>query len=188
MRTATRLSQIELSDATDVGLQAGEVLDLVVCLAGISSAYALPVAFLFGVVAAVSRLSADAEVLALRSLGVGIAQFTIPFLGLAFAGWALIISDASFLIAHAPALQALLTVSSSLPLSAQAPASSPCWYSSSSHRRRRCFASSVSVSSQPWPWPSLPTSPSNSRLRSTSLRGTRMSRWSRCCSRPSAAA
>jgi len=70
----------ELADSTDVGLAPGDVLALVTALMGILSAYAVPIAFLFGVVAAVSRLSADAEVLAMRSLGISLAQLTLPFL------------------------------------------------------------------------------------------------------------
>ncbi len=73
----------ELAGAHDVGLTPSDVLALVAALAGILSAYAVPIAFLFGVIAAVSRLSADAEVLAMRSLGISLAQLTLPFLLLA---------------------------------------------------------------------------------------------------------
>jgi lipopolysaccharide export system permease protein len=47
------------------------------------SAYAVPVAFLFGVLVAVGRLSSDSELTAMRALGVSLFQFTIPFLALA---------------------------------------------------------------------------------------------------------
>lgn len=73
----------QLSDVAGVGLTFSDVLTLVGCVAGLLAAYAVPVAFLFGVVAAVSRLSADAEILAMRSLGVGVAQLAVPFVLLA---------------------------------------------------------------------------------------------------------
>ncbi len=73
----------QISDVAQVGLGVGDLLSLVACLLGIFAPYALPVAFLFGVVATVSRLSADAEILAMRALGVSVAQLMVPFLLLA---------------------------------------------------------------------------------------------------------
>jgi lipopolysaccharide export system permease protein len=86
----------ELAGAADVGLTPSDVLALVAALTGILSAYAVPIAFLFGVVAAVGRLSADAEVLAMRSLGISLAQLALPFvlLGLvASAATALLLGE-----------------------------------------------------------------------------------------------
>jgi lipopolysaccharide export system permease protein len=62
----------------DVAQVAGSVL--VVMLA-----HALPVAFLFGVCAALARMAADGEVGALRACGVGLAALAAPLLALSLA-------------------------------------------------------------------------------------------------------
>jgi LPS export ABC transporter permease LptF len=65
-------------------------LRVLVILAG----YALPIALLFGTLAALGRLGSDHEVLAFRSLGVSLAQLAAPALALALltslaTGWLL---------------------------------------------------------------------------------------------------
>lgn len=73
----------QLGDLAGLGASAGDVLAVVGCLAAILGAYAIPVAFLFGVLVSVGRLSSDAEVTAMRALGVSLAQFVVPFVLLA---------------------------------------------------------------------------------------------------------
>jgi len=73
----------ELSDLSGLGFETRDVVAVFSCLGLILSAYAIPVAFLFGVLVAVGRLSADSEVVAMRALGVSLGQFFAPFLALA---------------------------------------------------------------------------------------------------------
>jgi lipopolysaccharide export system permease protein len=73
----------QLDDLADLGAHATDVLAVVGCLLAILGSYAIPVAFLFGVLVAAGRLSSDSEVTAMRALGVSLAQFTLPFVGLA---------------------------------------------------------------------------------------------------------
>jgi lipopolysaccharide export system permease protein len=47
--------------------------------------YAVPVGFLFGILAAIGRLSADAEVTAMRTCGLGLGTLFGPVLAIAFA-------------------------------------------------------------------------------------------------------
>jgi lipopolysaccharide export system permease protein len=73
----------QLEDFASVGLQFGDVLAILGALVAMLSSYAVPVAFLFGVLVAVGRLSADSELKAMRALGVSLAQFAVPFLCIA---------------------------------------------------------------------------------------------------------
>jgi lipopolysaccharide export system permease protein len=73
----------QLADFASAGLETRDVLAILGALVSMLSAYAVPVAFLFGVLVAVGRLSADSELTAMRALGVSLAQFLTPFLGLA---------------------------------------------------------------------------------------------------------
>ncbi len=84
----------QLADFASAGLQSQDVLAILGALVAMLSAYAVPVAFLFGVLVSVGRLSADAELTAMRALGVSLAQFTLPFVALALlasaaTGWLL---------------------------------------------------------------------------------------------------
>lgn len=72
----------QLDDMSGLGLTASDLLAVTSCLLAILGAYAIPVAFLFGVLVAVGRLSADSEVTAMRALGVSLLQFAVPFLAL----------------------------------------------------------------------------------------------------------
>jgi lipopolysaccharide export system permease protein len=73
----------QLASFGSVGLRASDVLAILGALAWMLSAYAVPVAFLFGVLVSVGRLSADSELTAMRALGVSLGQFSIPFFALA---------------------------------------------------------------------------------------------------------
>lgn len=73
----------QLADFASAGLETRDVLAILGALVAMLSAYAVPVAFLFGVLVAVGRLSSDSELTAMRALGVSLAQFSMPFLGLA---------------------------------------------------------------------------------------------------------
>jgi lipopolysaccharide export system permease protein len=84
-----------LEELVEVGAHAGDVLALTVRLVAILTTYALPIAFLFGMLVALGRFAADHEVLAARSLGVSLAQLAAPVLALAVAasavsGWLLL--------------------------------------------------------------------------------------------------
>jgi lipopolysaccharide export system permease protein len=62
------------------------------CLVSVFATYAVPVAFLFGVLLAIGRMAADVEILALYSCGVGLRSLVLPVacLGLACScvtGW-----------------------------------------------------------------------------------------------------
>lgn len=73
----------QLEDFVSMGLELRDVLAILSALFAMLSSYAVPVAFLFGVLVAVGRLSADSELKAMRALGVSLAQFAMPFLVIA---------------------------------------------------------------------------------------------------------
>jgi len=72
-----------LDDLTHAGLGAADSLAVLLCVVGMLVGYAIPIAFLFGLLVAVGRISADSEVTAMRALGVSFAQFAVPSLLLA---------------------------------------------------------------------------------------------------------
>jgi len=72
-----------LDDLAAVGISAADYLTILTCVVGMLSGHALPIAFLFGIMVAVGRLSADYEVTAMRSLGISFGQFAVPALLLA---------------------------------------------------------------------------------------------------------
>jgi lipopolysaccharide export system permease protein len=73
----------QLAEFASAGLGASDVFAILGALVSMLSAYAVPVAFLFGVLVAVGRLSSDSELTAMRALGVSLVQFSVPFLVLA---------------------------------------------------------------------------------------------------------
>jgi len=77
-----------VDDLIRAGSPLGEVGVVVVCLASSLATYAVPIAFLLGVLLAIGRLAGDAEVLALQSCGVGLRSLLLPItaLGLVIAG------------------------------------------------------------------------------------------------------
>jgi lipopolysaccharide export system permease protein len=72
-----------LEDLVAVGLTYRDTREVVVCLVGMVSPYAVPVGFLFGVLAAVGRLSSDSEVVAMRACGLGLDALFVPILAVA---------------------------------------------------------------------------------------------------------
>ncbi len=68
----------ELNDLTGIGIGLADTLQLLLYLGGMLAAYAIPVAFLFGILVAVGRMSSDAEVTAMRALGVSLTQLVVP--------------------------------------------------------------------------------------------------------------
>jgi len=77
-----------LDELIRAGSPAAEIGIVVVFLASSLATYAVPVAFLFGVLLAVGRLAGDSEIIALQSCGVGLPSLVLPIaaLGLAIAG------------------------------------------------------------------------------------------------------
>jgi lipopolysaccharide export system permease protein len=67
-----------LDDLAAVGITAGDYLVILSCVVGMLSGHALPIAFLFGIMVAVGRISADSEVTAMRALGISFGQFVAP--------------------------------------------------------------------------------------------------------------
>lgn len=87
-----------LGDLAAVGLTASDTLTLLGCLFPMLAAYAVPVAFLFGVLVALGRLSVDHEIVALRACGIGLGGLLKPVLALAVAfslGSAVLIGEAA---------------------------------------------------------------------------------------------
>ena len=68
-----------------LGAGPADVAKVAGCVLTVMTAHALPVAFLFGVAVALSRLASDGEALALRACGVGLASLVTPLLVLALA-------------------------------------------------------------------------------------------------------
>jgi lipopolysaccharide export system permease protein len=85
----------QLAALAGAGLEPGDVFAILSALVAMLSAYAVPVAFLFGVLVSVGRLSSDSELTAMRALGLSLRQFTIPFLVLA-----LLVSGATAWLLH----------------------------------------------------------------------------------------
>jgi len=73
----------QLAGFASAGLETRDVLAILGALVAMLSAYAVPVAFLFGVLVSVGRLSADSELTAMRALGLSLGQFLVPFLVIA---------------------------------------------------------------------------------------------------------
>jgi lipopolysaccharide export system permease protein len=75
-----------LSDLSDAAGEAsfGDLMAVVGYLLPVLATYALPVAFLFGVLLAIGRLASESEVLAMRACGVGLRALVLPVLFLAF--------------------------------------------------------------------------------------------------------
>jgi lipopolysaccharide export system permease protein len=73
----------QLDDLTSVGFRLADTLSVLICLLGMLIGYTIPIAFLFGLLVAVGRISADSEVTAMRALGVSFSQFAVPLVLLA---------------------------------------------------------------------------------------------------------
>lgn len=68
----------ELNDMAGIGIGLSDTLQLMAYLLGMLAAYAIPVAFLFGILVAVGRMSSDSEITAMRALGLSIGQIVAP--------------------------------------------------------------------------------------------------------------
>jgi lipopolysaccharide export system permease protein len=75
-----------LDELLRAGAPATEIGTVALCLAVSLATYAVPVAFLFGVLLAIGRLAGDAEITAMQSCGIGLRSLMLPVatLGLAF--------------------------------------------------------------------------------------------------------
>jgi lipopolysaccharide export system permease protein len=71
-----------LDDLMMVGFEFVDLLSVLRSLLPVLSAYAMPVSFLFGVLVTMRRMSADREVLAMRSCGLGLSVLLVPALSL----------------------------------------------------------------------------------------------------------
>lgn len=85
----------QLEDLANLGAHFGDVVQVFLCLLAMLGSYAVPVAFLFGVLVAVGRMSSDAEVTAMRALGVSLGQLAVPCLLMGLA-----VSAASFVLLY----------------------------------------------------------------------------------------
>lgn len=74
-----------LQELVAVGMTFGDAIAVVTSLVGMVAPYAVPVGFLFGVLAAVGRLSADSEATAMRACGLGLGTIFGPVLVIALA-------------------------------------------------------------------------------------------------------
>lgn len=72
-----------LDELVAVGATFADCVDVIACLLPLLTAYTLPISFLFGVVIAVSRMSAEGEILAFGASGLGLASLLVPALLLA---------------------------------------------------------------------------------------------------------
>ena len=71
------------------GVGLGVTFRLLACLLPAILAYTMPMAVLMGILAGLSRLSSDSEVVAFRTLGIGQARLMRPLLAFALIGWLL---------------------------------------------------------------------------------------------------
>ena len=74
-----------VDDLIASGATGPEIATIAGCLVATLSTYAIPVAFLFGVLLATSRMAADAEITAMRACGIGMRMLLVPVLALSAA-------------------------------------------------------------------------------------------------------
>lgn len=72
-----------LEELVAVGATFADAIDVLGCLVPLLTAYTLPIAFLFGVIIAVSRMASEGEILAFGASGLGLASLLVPTLLLA---------------------------------------------------------------------------------------------------------
>jgi len=85
-------------DYAGMDMSLGDLVHIVGAVLLLALTYVVPIAFVFGLLVAVARLSADSEITAMRTLGVSLAQIIGPFLlaGLVVgSGTWLLLSDVS---------------------------------------------------------------------------------------------
>jgi lipopolysaccharide export LptBFGC system permease protein LptF len=68
-----------------IGFDGAELLGLFGTLAGVVGTYVAPIAFLFGVLITLGRMTADREVLGMQVCGLGLPALLVPVLGMALA-------------------------------------------------------------------------------------------------------
>ena len=74
-----------LEDLLAIGFGGHDFLVILGCFLAMFAAYAAPVAFLFGVLLAMGRLSSDSEVTAMQASGLGLRTLVVPVLVLGIA-------------------------------------------------------------------------------------------------------
>ena len=84
----------QLEDLIGIGGGLADVAAVTIRLLAVLTTYALPIALLFGALAALGRFGSDHEVIAFRSLGISLPQLAAPVLALAMlasvaTGWLL---------------------------------------------------------------------------------------------------
>ncbi|MBW2499232.1 MAG: LptF/LptG family permease [Deltaproteobacteria bacterium] len=83
-----------LDDLLLVGMTASDVRAVLACVLPVMTSYALPLAFLVGILLSIRRLAADGELVAMRATGIGPTTFLLPHLALGLmatllSGWLL---------------------------------------------------------------------------------------------------
>jgi lipopolysaccharide export system permease protein len=74
-----------LDELIAAGLSSADLFAVLRCLAPMLLSYALPVAFLFGVLLATTRMVSDHEITAMRACGLGLREILAPVVALGFA-------------------------------------------------------------------------------------------------------
>ncbi len=74
-----------LDDLVAVGFSFSDLRAVLGCLIPMLTAYAVPISFLFGVLAAMGRFSSDGEITAMRACGVRLRHLVAPALLLSLA-------------------------------------------------------------------------------------------------------
>jgi lipopolysaccharide export system permease protein len=67
-----------LDEVAAAGFQLGDLLTVLSLLGTMLFIYALPIAFLFGILLAIGRMAADVEITAMRACGIGLGTLTLP--------------------------------------------------------------------------------------------------------------
>jgi lipopolysaccharide export system permease protein len=98
-----------LDELIRAGAPAGEIGTVALCLVSSLATYAVPVAFLFGVLLALGRLAGDAEITALQSCGLGLRTLVLPIAALGIA-IALLTAFLTFDVEHRAQRRLRLTV------------------------------------------------------------------------------
>jgi lipopolysaccharide export system permease protein len=74
-----------LDELMAVGFSSADLFAVLRCLTPMLLSYALPVAFLFGVLLATTRMASDHEITAMRACGLGLRETLAPVVALGFA-------------------------------------------------------------------------------------------------------
>jgi lipopolysaccharide export system permease protein len=74
-----------LDELMAVGFSSADLFAVLRCLIPMLLSYTLPVAFLFGVLLATTRMASDQEIIAMRACGLGLREVLAPVVALGFA-------------------------------------------------------------------------------------------------------